>query len=479
VKLAVSWPSGGTQVFADVPVNTRVRIVEGGDIETEGFNPRSAGKTTAAVPAPASAPRATWMYEPFPAPDFSLPDLAGGTRSLAALKGKPAIVLLWSFDVIAARAALETLGRGAPELTRAGVGSIAIAVETPPDQASLRSVPSGATPVVIATPDVSLSYAILNRHLFMNRQDLRLPTCLLLDGSGNVVKVYRDRADVDQIVKDARTIDVSPAERLTRAVPFQGTFHAGLPLRNYLPYGRDLLDNGLDAAAVIAFERAAQANPGASTLYRLGTLLARSGETVRARAAFERALGLQPDLAEANNDLGALLAQSGDLDAAIGRFRAALASTPEYPDALNNLGYALLLTGRDAEARALYEKALALQPDFPEALNNLGLLFGRAGDMDRAERYFRDALGRRPDYGEAANNLALVFVSRGQADAAVSLLQGVLTRTPEYEAAYVTLAKIHFSAGRSQEGIAVLEQLLQRNPTHAVALELLRQWKGR
>ena len=58
-------------------------------------------------------------------------------------------------------------------------------------------------------------------------------------------------------------------------------------------------------------------------------------------------------------------------------------------------------------------------------------------------------------------------------------LQGVLKRTPQYEAAYVTLAKIHFSAGRSKEGIAVLEQLLQTNPRHAVAVELLRQWKGR
>lgn len=187
-------------------------------------------------------------------------------------------------------------------------------------------------------PDVSKSYAILNRHLLMNRQDMRLPTCLLLDGSGNVVKVYRDRADVDQIVKDASTIDVSPTERLTRAVPFQGTFYSALPLRNYLPCGRELLDNRLESAAAMAFERAAQANPGASTLYRLGTLLARSGETVRARVAFDRALALQPDLAEANNDLRALLAQTGDLDAAVSRSRAALASTPECRDALNNLG---------------------------------------------------------------------------------------------------------------------------------------------
>ena len=460
VKLTVSWPSGDTQVFTDVPLNARVRIVEGGGIETEAFKPRSIGTIPASAPAPSSAPRTTWMFEPFPAPDFSLPDLRGGTRSLAELKGKPAVVLLWSPTVSLARAALETLERGAETLTRAGVGSTAIAVDDAPDQ-------------------VRLNYAILNRHLFMNRQDLRLPTGLLVDAGGNVVKIYRDRVDVDEIVADAREIEVSPAERLARAIPFPGTFYFGLPLRNYLPYGSELLDNGLERAAVTAFERAAQAKPGASTLYRLGTLLARSGEAARARVAFENALALQPDLAEADNDLGALLARAGDLDAAITRFRAALASIPEYPDALNNLGYALLLTGGDQEARALYEKALVLQPDFPEALNNLGMLAGRAGDLDEAERHFRDALARRSDYGEAANNLALILASRGQADAAATLLERLLQRRPEYEAAYVTLARIHFSADRPKDGIAALERLMQRNPNHAVALELLREWKGR
>ncbi len=459
-KLTVQWPSGERQMLPDVSLNTRVQIVEGGGVKSEPFASRSTAKAAASVPAPASPPDATWMYEPFPAPDFSVEDAAGGTRSLAALKGKPAVVLLWSSSVAAARSAFDTLERGAAALTQAGVGSIAIDVNAPRNQ------------------EVSLGYAILNRHLFMNRQDLRLPTCLLLDASGNVVKVYRDRLDVAGIVKDAATIDVPPADRVARSVPFGGTFYSGLPLRNYLPYGRELLDQGLEAAAVIAFERAAQANPGASTLYRLGTLLAKTGETARARAAFERALVLQPDLAEASNDLGALLAQGGDLDAAITRFRAALASTADYPDALNNLGYALLLTGHDGEARALYEKALTLQPDFPEALNNLGLLFGRAGDMDRAERYFRDALSRRADYGEAANNLALVLVSKGQADAAVTLLDDLLKRTPEYEAAYVTLAKIQFSVGRTREGVAILERLLQRNPKNTIGLELLRQYKG-
>ena len=66
------------------------------------------------------------MYEPFPAPAFSLTDVAGVTRSLDALEGKPAVVLLWSSGVPAAAAALESLERGQSALSGAGVGAIAI-----------------------------------------------------------------------------------------------------------------------------------------------------------------------------------------------------------------------------------------------------------------------------------------------------------------------------------------------------------------
>jgi Tfp pilus assembly protein PilF/peroxiredoxin len=479
-KLTVTWPSGLNQEFTDVPLGTRLRLVEGGTLERESFAAKSRPDpaATASVPtvSPLDARDATWLYEPFPAPDFSLQDLKGEMRSLAALKGRPAVLLFWSAGVSASRTALDALARSSSSLSQVKVGALAIALDAPGNLSQLQAASTGV-PIVVASQDVALSYAILNRHLFMNRQDLRLPTALLLDAEGRVVKAYRSRVDVPLILRDAAAIDVPPAERLARAVPFAGTFYSPAPMRNYLPYGRELLDQGLEAAAIVAFERAAKASPHPFTLYRLGTLLAKTGETARARAAFEGALALQPDLAEASNDLGALVAQGGDIDGAIKLFRSALASTPEYPDALNNLGYALLLTGHDEEARGLYEKALALQPDFPEALNNLGLLYGRAGELDRAERYFRDALTRRDGYGDAANNLALVLVARGQTDEAIHLLEELIKKTPQFEGAYITLAKIHFSAGRSREGIGVLERLLQRNPKQAMALELLREWK--
>jgi Flp pilus assembly protein TadD/peroxiredoxin len=490
LKLTVQWPSGQTQVFLDVKPNTRLRLVEGGAIEAQAFAQPSASDVSAVASAKPSAAApstskgrlppgygASWLYEPFPAPDFSLADLDGTTRSLAALGGRPAVVLLWSSEVSGSRAALEALAGGARALADARIGVLAIALDAPANASHLREASPAGVPVIAATPEVALSYAILNRHVFMNRQDLRLPTAFLLDPTGGVVKAYRDRVDVALITHDAATIDAPAAERLARAVPFPGTFYSPVPRRNYLPYGRELLDQKLEAAAVVAFERAAQASPSASTLYRLGTLLAKTGDDARAQAAFERALSLQPDLAEASNDLGTLVARRGELDAAIERFRAALTSTPEYPDALNNLGYALLLKGRNEEARELYEKALVLQPDFPEALNNIGLLRGRAGDLDAAERYFRDALARRADYGEAANNLALVLVARGQADAAIALLQDFLVKNPAFENTYITLAKIYLNTQRRDEGLAILERLLQRNPTHPQAREMLQQFR--
>jgi Flp pilus assembly protein TadD len=456
-KITVDWPSGEAQTFTDIPSSRHLRLIEGGKLEatpvlTKRNDPAASTRTAATT-----LPDETWLYEPFPAPDFSASDRQGQTRSLAALRGKPAVILLWSSTVGSSRPALDALARGEDALARAGIGSIPIAVDT--------------------NRDAGLSYTILYRHLFMNRQTLRLPTALLLDAEGRVVKVYRDGVDVARIVRDARAIEVGPVDRLSRAVPFAGTFYSPPPRRNYLPYGRELLDQGLEGAAIVAFERAASASPSAPTLYRLGTLLGKAGETARARDAFERALALQPDLAEANNDLGALVAQTGDLDAAIARFRAALASMPDYPDALNNLGYALLLTGNDAEARTLYERALALQPDFPEALNNLGLLAGRGGDLDRAERLFREAMTRRPGYGDAINNLSLVLVARGQSDIAVKLLQELIDKNPTFENAYITLAKLYFQSGHLREGLAILERLLQRNPKHPVGLELVRQYK--
>jgi len=478
-RLTVEWPSGRKEVFTDVSLNQRIRIKEGGELRPVPYGTAPTLTAGVAPPKPGSPSSDTWLFEPFPAPEFSLPDLGGEERSLSALRGRPAVLLFWSADAAGARQALLDLDRGAGTLTQAGIGALAIAVDPPEELEKVRAAARAVTtlPVLAASEEVALAYAILNRHLFMNRQSLELPTTLLLDAAGRVVKVYRDRTDISRIQQDAPTIEAPPHERLARALPFEGVSYSAPGGRDYVPYGRELLDQGLETQAVVAFELAARGSPTAASLFRLGNLLVKTGQGARARTAYERALAIQPDLSEASNDLGALLAENGDVEGAIARFQAALEATPDYPDALNNLGYALLLTGRRAEARELYERALKLQPGFPEALNNLGLILGQEGDMERAEPYFRKALEKRPDYGEAANNLALVLVARGESDEAIALLEGFLSDNPESESAYITLAKVYLSLDRREDGLEILDRLLERVPGHPLALEIAAQFR--
>src|SRR3954470_16467498 len=177
--VTVRWPSGAEQRFTDLTPRRHVRLVEGGQIEDEpGAASAPAAAAPAVVPSPAAPPASTWLYEPFPAPPFSAPDLEGETRSLTALAGKPALLLFWTTTDPAGRAAVDALGRGRDALSRAGLAPIAIALDPAAEIARVRQASQGAkaagVPVIAAPADLALSYALLNRHLFMNRPDLPL-----------------------------------------------------------------------------------------------------------------------------------------------------------------------------------------------------------------------------------------------------------------------------------------------------------------
>jgi Tfp pilus assembly protein PilF/peroxiredoxin len=476
VAVTVEWPSGLRQTFPDLAPGQRVRITEGGEAQSEPF--QSAPALVAPAPVKVEPPPlASWLYEPFPAPEFSLPGADGKPRSLAGLRGRPALLVLWAPSSAASRAAVQELARERAALLQAGVGVLTVTLDLPLDAAKARSAASTlpGLPVAFGDDEVGMIYALLNRSLFVTKDDLRLPAAFLLNAQGEIVKAYREKLPVAAVLADATQIAASPKERLARAMAFDGTFY-GIPgARNDLQYGLELVEQGMDAAALVPFERAAKGEPSAFTLYSLGTLYMRGGQTARAQAAFARALEVKPDFSEASNGLGALLAQGGNLPAAVARFKIALETTPDYPDALNNLGYALLQMGRNREAFDLYQKALALQPDFPEAFNNLGIYYAREGDPPQSEASFKQAVLKRPGYGEAGNNLALVLMAREDVAGATSVLERLLQEAPDFETTYVTLAKVYASAERGREAVQVLEKLLQRNPTNPLALQMVRE----
>jgi tetratricopeptide (TPR) repeat protein len=133
-------------------------------------------------------------------------------------------------------------------------------------------------------------------------------------------------------------------------------------------------------AAADALELAGHFNPGdAWTHFLLGLLAQRRGAAAPAIAHYRRALELEPEFAEAHNNLGYLLANDHDLaDQAIAHFEAALRAKPHYVDAMINLGQADLYAGRRVQAIARFDAILALNPGVADAqLAHLNRALGR------------------------------------------------------------------------------------------------------
>ena len=108
-----------------------------------------------------------------------------------------------------------------------------------------------------------------------------------------------------------------------------------------------------------------------------------------ARAAYERALELEPGHAEALVNLGRVLHESGETARATELYRRALETRPEDSTAAFNLGVALEDLGRRSEAIAAYCHAIATDPSCADAHYNLSRLYEHLGQGAPALRHLR------------------------------------------------------------------------------------------
>lgn len=150
---------------------------------------------------------------------------------------------------------------------------------------------------------------------------------------------------------------------------------------------------GRDELADSILDQALQIDPDVAELHFLDGERAEAepGQLREALAAYERAVELRPDYAEARMALGIQLLAGGNYDGALAHFQAAANLAPMLPAVHVNLGDAYRATEQWAEAEREYRKALELQPKLPEAHYGMGLLFlSSAGDipgMDELSAY--------------------------------------------------------------------------------------------
>jgi len=147
--------------------------------------------------------------------------------------------------------------------------------------------------------------------------------------------------------------------------------------------------------------------PSSVTLYNIsGAANGGLGLLDAAIEAFNKAVSIKPDYAEAYYNMGKVLTDQGKLEEAIEAYNKALTIKPDYADAYNNMGNALKDKGKLEEALEAYKKALAIKPDFAEVYDNMGSALNDQGKREDAIKAHNKALTIKPDYAVAHRHLS-------------------------------------------------------------------------
>ena len=482
IRATVRWPSGLSQEFDHLPVNHRIEIEEGSAVFAAKPFVAPAPAYAQAGPPPALDPLPhqveTWLIEPLKAPEFSLPDLAGNLRELRSLRSGFVLLNFWAATAPLCHEQLRLLHRHRQTLAAKQLEILAVNVDQASDVAAARSFAAQEKlgfPVLFATEDVAGIYNIIYRHLFDRRRDLAIPTSLLVDRDGMIVKVYQGPIDPEQLLEDVRSAPVTPADRMRRAIPFNGELYQGAFARNDFTYGVALFQHGYLDEAAESFQQVVATKPSdADAFYNLGTLNLRRNDFARARQYLEQTLKLRPNYPEAWNNLGMMAAQEGHPEEAIQDFQQSLLLRPAYAVALLNLGNVYRRQGAFAKAEECLSHALEIQPDDPEINYSFGMLFAQQSQVQRASEYLQKAVQLRPDYPEALNNLGVLFVRSQDYSKAEEQFRTCIRLVPSFDQSYLNLARLYAMRSDKDKAKEILQQLLHLQPQNRNAIQALK-----
>ena len=277
--------------------------------------------------------------------------------------------------------------------------------------------------------NVQLIHAPTDRHLWTETYDRDLRDIVTLQN------------EMARAVTQAIQIKLTPQEQmsLTRARPIDPAAY------DYFLRGRFHLSRQTKADNKIAiemFDRAVASDPDFASAWAelaqacvwrffLFTPDEKQWEE-KAFVAVEKALSMDPDLAEAHLARGRLL------------------WTPA-----NHFPHGQVIQE--------YRRALALNPNLDEARNQLGLVYGHVGLFDEASQELEKAVAINPSNTPARLRVGATLLLQGKYEQALTALRSVPTEVnPTLVGYQIPTALLHL--GRKEEAAAILGELLKDYP---------------
>ncbi len=179
----------------------------------------------------------------------------------------------------------------------------------------------------------------------------------------------------------------------------------------------------------------------------IGKAQERMGALGEAARAFDAAIALDPDFAEAHGNRANLLAQADLPEEALKSFDRAVALDPtSAPDWINR-GALLQEMGRHDEALESYDKALVLMPKEPHFLLNRANALVMLGRLEEADGVYEQAIMIAPKMHLAYLQKGLALKYRSRFDEARKLLESAHKLAPKEAAPAGALAELMLLTG--------------------------------
>jgi TolB-like protein/Flp pilus assembly protein TadD len=235
--------------------------------------------------------------------------------------------------------------------------------------------------------------------------------------------------------------------------------------------GRYLWNAGSTAAEVEQaaefFQQAIAADPGYAPAYvglaqtypiRSGLLGVLSADEAipQARAAAERALELDPDLAEAHAALAGVLTQELRFEEAERALLRALQLNPGSAEAHSTYSWVLLFLGRDSESVRMARRAVELDPLSIDRRIDLSASLLFTGDYDGLLDEAARILELEPEHAGAHYFHGGALALKGQLEEAIAALQRSSELDPESPGRRTVLAWAYARDGQRERALEVL-----------------------
>lgn len=202
--------------------------------------------------------------------------------------------------------------------------------------------------------------------------------------------------------------------------------------------------------------------PDANSYFKYGLFLHQKGQLDLAKAAYHKALSLDPKHFDALHHVGLLAYQQNQPALALSIIDKALQIRSSHSAAHSNKANALLALQRLEEAVQAYDQAITLNPAHAESYNNRGAALKGLKLWDAALASYDRAIALNPDYADAYANRGKSFQALKQFEAALDNYDRAISLKPHH-------ADTHYMRGSA---LHALKRPIEALDSYAMALKL-------